>query len=615
MKDHFEEFEELEEETFTPEGSEPVLMPDQKRLIGDINRLSEKRDVLSEEQQSVEAQLEEKLTASGLTEDQAASPIRNHEGAPAFLRSQQERTVQLLTTNTLSNTFYAKQEEINQETTEVLEEMAKSDPEFLAQALVYAREEGLLQLAPTLGLAVLSKAEDKRWFRKAFPRIISTPDNLRAFVKICKSGTVREGFGGVATEAAKEWLGNLSEYQAVKYSGDARSKRGKDGSLENNFSLRDLIVLARPKPETPEMAERYRWLVRGTKGEDIENNPKIKAYEMLKAAQTDEERAALIKEGGLPWEVVIPAVPEMTPTLWEALMGQMPYMALLRNINNLRKHRVLDSDENVEHLVARLTDPKAIQKARILPFRFFEAYQAYTGDIRIDNRPGSYWERKLQPTHEQEVDSRITDSLEEALEASFVNMPELDGDIAIASDVSGSMEAKINDRGHTRYIDICGVFTGALLKKAADRVHSLPFDTEVRRADLSGQDRILSSAKKIADMCGGGTALGAPIERLLKTGKSVDTFIGITDNEEWAYGSRYTTNGSFLKSWRKYRDTVNPDAEAYLIRIDPYKDAVAPENEPGVHFIYGWSDAVLNYIAKDRSSKDSQIEEVKAIEL
>jgi hypothetical protein len=36
---------------------------------------------------------------------------------------------------------------------------------------------------------------------------------------------------------------------------------------------------------------------------------------------------------------------------------------------------------------------------------------------------------------------------------------------------------------------------------------------------------------------GGSTAVGAPIQYLLDRKIKTDVFIGITDNEEWAYGS------------------------------------------------------------------------------
>lgn len=596
--------------------SEKITIGD---LVGDkLVRLYgiPKPEIMPEQEEALEPEVV--CEEMGWTEDQLESGLEgnvNAELEPAFDRGMQERTVQVLTTNTLDNTFYVSKEKISDQAIEVLEEMRENDPEFLAKALVYAREEGLLQLAPTLGLAVLSKAEDKEYFRTIFPRIISTPDNLAKFAEICKEGKIRKSFGGVATKAVKEWLEGLTEYHAIKYSGKKTSEV-KDGKVvKNNFSLRDLIIMSHPKPENEEEEERLNWLVTGHHDEEkLAHNPKIAAYEALKKAETDEERIDLISKGKLSWEAVIPAVPKMTPELWQALMKEMPYMALLRNINNFAKNELLEDEENVAYLVERLTDAEAIKKAKILPFRFYGAYVAYTGKVMGERNYDWDWQEEEQES-EKITDSRIEAALEEALELSFENMPEIPGTVAIGSDVSGSMDNPISEKGKTRYIDICGVFTGALLKKIPGRAIPLPFEHDVVDIGLSAEDRILETTKKIASVRGGGTALGAPIEKLLRTKTKVDNFIGITDNMDWAHGEGYYSKGSFLKQWRKYRKEINPYAQAFLIRIDPYESSVAPKNEPGVHFIYGWSDKVPSLIGNIIDQGQSQVDKVNAVEL
>jgi 60 kDa SS-A/Ro ribonucleoprotein len=88
-------------------------------------------------------------------------------------------------------------------------------------------------------------------------------------------------------------------------------------------------------------------------------------------------------------------------------------------------------------------------------------------------------------------------------------------------------------------------------------------------------------------------------------------FVGITDNEDWGYGAGQQCRGPFLSLWREYRAKVNPKAQAFVIQIAPYKHAVAPTGEPGVHFIYGWSDAVVRYIPFVLEGGESQIREIE----
>ena len=68
----------------------------------------------------------------------------NHEGAPSFKRGLRERLLQVLSTNTLSDTFYVKKEQLAQETIGVIMEAREKDPRYLAQAIVWARQSGLM---------------------------------------------------------------------------------------------------------------------------------------------------------------------------------------------------------------------------------------------------------------------------------------------------------------------------------------------------------------------------------------------------------------------------------------------------------------------------------------
>ena len=270
-------------------------------------------------------------------------------------------------------------------------------------------------------------------------------------------------------------------------------------------------------------------------------------------------------------------------------MEQMPYFALLRHLNTLQRAGVFAEADSISYVSKRLRDPVAAKKAKVLPFRLFMAQQMFT--------PITGRER------------RISDALDEALDASFKNMPDLSGRVCIAPDVSGSMSECISEKSKTSYIQIAGVFTAALMKANPDAT-VLPFERMVVQLSLSARDSVMTTIRTLAAVAGGGTAVSAPISYLLEHQIAVDTLIGITDNEEWAY-DRWGNQG-FLPVWRTYRQTVNPNAQAYLITIDPGNGRVAPEHEPGVHYIYGWSDQVVQYIGKSGEGMKGQIAAIEA---
>lgn len=515
----------------------------------------------------------------------------NRAGGSGYTRSLQEQTICVLTTGTLGDTFYASGEQLALEAMEVLLEARAKCPGFLARAVIYAREEGLMKTLPILGLVVLSggAGRTKSLFERAFPRVILTPDDLRDFVSLAVSGSIpgRKGLGGIACRMTKEWLRNLSEYHAVKY-GSSNSR---------GMTLRDVIRMSHPGPLSAESAERLGWLVKGERalGSDPAFNSQIRSFESLKKATSESEALSLIRQGRLPYEVVLPSVQASTPAIWGELLRQAPYLNLLRNLNAFARHGVFESEENVRYAVGRLTDPQAVEHSKVLPFRFFDAWTAYTQG--------------------ENVDGRIADAIRAALELSFVNMPSLgDRSVAIGTDVSGSMNEVVSEKGTTRHIDIAGIFTGALLKRIERRAIPLPFDTCAYPDNgLSSRDDILVTAKKIAGYGGGGTAVGSPVEHLLDRKIKTDVFIGITDNEDWAYGQGHRTSDDFLTLWRRYRREIAPDAQAFLVTIAPYRDAVAPRGEPGVHFIYGWNGQCLRYISTKLATGESQVGYVESM--
>jgi 60 kDa SS-A/Ro ribonucleoprotein len=509
----------------------------------------------------------------------------NYEGFPTFRRSWQEGYLQILLTNSLGGTFYAQSKDLLNDALGLHQQAVQTDPDFMARALVYARSEGLMRLQPIIGLAILSKVRHDL-FHAIFGRVILTPGDLSDFVEILRGGVVPGGMGRSAKRAINAWLNRMSEYHAIKYA------TGGQG-----YSLRDILRVSHPKPTSDLQDALFLWLTDKEKWSVAQKQaltPQISAFESLKklAGVGDQgELRHLIANGKLPYEVVTGVI-QPDATTWAALMRQMPYLALLRHLNTLQRAGVLADPASAEYVAGRLSKVEAIQKAKILPFQFFSAYQMF------------------KPTTPDE--QGVKDALAEAMETSFVNLPNMGRRVCIAPDTSGSMTGRINDHSQTSFIEIAGIFSAALLKKSANAI-VLPFDTQVHQADLSRHESIMSMVQKIRKYGGGGTAVSAPISHLLAHKTRVDTFIGITDNVEWAT-DQYGGVG-FLPTWQEYKKRIAPQAKAFLVTIAPYRMAVAPQETPDVHYIYGWSDSVLKFISITLAGLGGQVEAIQASEL
>ncbi|MFD0715499.1 TROVE domain-containing protein [Paenibacillus sp. GCM10027626] len=469
------------------------------------------------------------------------------------IRSIEERYVQMLLTNTMSNTFYADQNELLKEASALHHEMAEQDPDFMAQAIAFARQTSMMRLQPLFGLAVLSgKRADL--FAGIFAEVVRYPADLFDFLMILQGMGRGEGGRAVKREVSR-FLSGVTEYWAVKYNGRGRG-----------YNLGDAIATAHPKPES----ERQQALFRYLRGLDTELSllPQVEALEQLKRAESEQEQIAWIERGKLPYETVTGAI-RPSKAVWEALLRQMPAFALLRHLNTLQRAGVWEDTRNVDYVVERFTNREALGKSKILPFRFATAYR--------------------QVDHPQ-----LKAALREAVELTFNNLPELGGRTAIFLDISGSMSGQ--------YLEIGSIFALALYKKTEGNSLFWLFDTRVLDVKPSRKDSILTQAARIRAR--GGTDTGAPMRKLLADKEHVDQIIIITDEQQNA-------GSPFYGELKRYRDKVNRQAKAFIVDISPYQNALVPQGDPQTYYIYGWSDTVLSYIAQSVQGYESMTERIK----
>lgn len=508
---------------------------------------------------------------------------KNLTGHPAWSTPLEERTIQLLSTGTLDNTFYQTKEELSKEASDVFGAILAKDPVFLAKAIVHARNVGCIRLMPIVGLVFLSTGEQKQLFRDAFRQTIRTPHDLATFVQWCRRAGIRKGLGQGVKRVINVWLNQLGEFHAIKYPLES----GSDG-----FSLRDIIRVSRPVPKSESQKALFSWIVKG-EVPSAELLPQVSAYEALKRSTDPSQARELIEKGRIPHEVATGIVKPDQAT-WGFIMRQMPHFALLRNLNTLTRQGVLGDSENVEYVVGRLTDRKAVLNSRVLPFRYFEALQAYINDGNTNNR--------------------IVGALGQALETSFQNMPELVGNVVIGVDTSGSMGSSIGGKSSARYIDVASIFAAALYKKSRS-VTVYPFDTRVHNFTYNQGDSILTIAKGISGYGGGGTDIGSFVREVNRNSGKVDTLIGITDSEEWhTEPGGYGGSRGFYGEWLKLKQS-NPNACAFLVRIDPYATSPHPPADKSITMISGWSPSVIEFIALAQKGFGAQVEAVRNVSL
>jgi len=485
----------------------------------------------------------------------------NKEGFPSYKRTIEEEVLSVLMTGSTANLFYTKAEENIKRMIEVIQ-LCK-DSEYLAKATIYAREKGFTRTLPIASLVEISRRYP-HLFRKIARRVCRNPKDWQTFIDIARSRLIRRGVGRAVKEEMIKILSETSVYHAIKYP----------------RAVADMINIARPREDVNPTVIRY------IKRREHEGNEQLEALKVVKTSENEDEIIEAIERGKLPYEVVTGSVKKMTPRIWEALLYQAPYFNLIRNLNNFGRNGVFDTQENLDYAIYRITNEKAIKQSRLFPFRFYIAMK-----MLEDFRGSGY----------------IKSALLEALEKSVSNVPLLKGRVAIASDVSASMDSSLTgDYSIVQCIDLVGLFTGCLVKRCETQPIILPFDEDVREdiaaAALSGET--IFDIANAYHTCGG-TSLSAPVWWLIEEEEPVDYFIAFTDNEEWV-------GQSFLETFLQYKEELAPNCKAYLVTLLPYGDFPVPPQIEDVYFIYGWSDAVLRYITTDPRE---QLHEVKREEL
>jgi 60 kDa SS-A/Ro ribonucleoprotein len=200
----------------------------------------------------------------------------------------------------------------------------------------------------------------------------------------------------------------------------------------DGWSHRDALRLAHPKASDEQRNALYFWMVNGWPDVGITPHPDVAlrtlwAFERAKLATREQDIIELIEQYNLPWEA-IPTQWLAEARVWKALLPKLPLTALLRNLARMTANGALaPMSREVAEVVNRITDEKALRKARIHPIAVLAALKTYSAG---QGARGSLKWKPIQP---------LVDALDKAFYLSFGNVESTGKRIVLALDVSGSM--------------------------------------------------------------------------------------------------------------------------------------------------------------------------------
>ncbi len=495
----------------------------------------------------------------------------NHEGAKAFRLTPEMELYSAVATTMLSDISYEKADE---RLARIKALIVKVNPVFAAKLAVYVREQMYLRTAPVVLVNELAKIHNgDDLVSKAVEKVVKRPDEiteLLAYYQVHNQRKETKKLNRLSKQVQKglaSAFNKFDEYQFAKY------------DRATQVTLRDALFLVHSKAKDDAQQMVFNKIV---------NNQLAVPYtwetELSALGQTQFATAALKAAAQkAKWEELI-------------VSEKMGYMATLRNLRNILEANV--SATHIEKVGAYLSNEKAVQNAKQLPFRFLAAYR------ELKDFPSGYIPMLL-------------DALEAALKASVVNLRGFKAAtrVVIACDVSGSMQKAVSAKSKIMSYDI-GLLMGMLLQSKCKNVLSGMFGDTWKTVGLPGHN-ILANVDAFYQREGevGYSTNGFKVlQDLIARRYITDKVMLFTDTQLWDSISHNKSKENTLSTqWKLYKQ-MTPDAKLYLFDLAGYGQAPLRVEDNDVFLIAGWSDKIFD-VLQALEDGHSALEKVMKVDL
>jgi 60 kDa SS-A/Ro ribonucleoprotein len=504
-----------------------------------------------------------------------SNQLPNSAGGYAFAVNDWARLDRFLVLGAEGGTYYISERKLTVENAGAVQRCIVKDGGRTVRRIVEISEAGR---APRNDPAV---------FALALAASLGSPDTraaaLAALPRVCRVGThlfqfaenvqAFRGWGRALRRAVGAWYAALEPrglaYQLCKY------------QRRNGWSHRDLLRLTHPKVEKDSPTGRALAWAAGkpdatTALADAPLAP-LWAFEQAKRATAKSEVIRLIREHGL--------VRECVPTrwlgeaeVWEALLGQMPLTALVRNLATMTRLGLLTPGSAATgKAVAELTNADRIRKARLHPLALLMALRTYAGGQGERGR------------HSWVPVPQIVAALDRAFYLAFGNVTPTGKRWLLGLDVSASMSMPVAGT----LMSCCeGATALALVTAHVEAECSIcAFADGLRPLPISAGSRLDDALRLTRSVNFGGTDCALPMLYALQRRLPVDAFLVLTDCETWA-GPIHP-----VQALRKYRERMGIPAKLIVVAMASNGFTIADPNDGAMMDVVGFDAAVPQLVA------------------
>jgi len=498
--------------------------------------------------------------------------VKNNEGGYVFKANTWDLLDRFLILGSDENTYYASAHTMTQDNAKNIIKLIEKNGTGVVDRIVEISSSGR---APkndpalfALALCCAPDFADEATRSYAFGKLSSIariPTHLYTFNEFLNGF---RGWGRARKTAVGNWfLENKNlEYHAIKY------------RQRNGWSMRDLLRLSHPVPQTDSQDAIFHWVTQGEirKGADIKI---IEGYEKLQKAGTAKKAATLIKTYNLPHET-IPTELKNSPEVWEAMLPNLPITAAIRNLGNMTRYGVLKPmSDNTKQIVSKLTDEETLRNGRVHPLSLLVALNTYKLGHGI--RGGNHWEPVPQ----------IVAALNDAFYKSFDFVEPSGKRTLLGLDVSSSMTW--NDlAGMPGITPSVGAAAMAMVTaRTEEDYHIMGFADTLRSLGISSKDTLDSAIAKTERMSFGGTDCSLPMRWASENNVDVDTFVVYTDSQTYA-GCNHP-----FQALNDYRQKTGIPAKLVVVCMEANEFTIADPSDKGMLDVVGFDTAAPNIIS------------------
>lgn len=482
--------------------------------------------------------------------------VQNYAGGFVYELSDMDQLDRFLIMGSDGGSYYASEKDLTVKSAGVVTRLIKAGKgrQVVDRAVEISEAGRAIKNDPALLVLALCLASDdtatRQYAALAVPKIARTGTHLFTLVdftgaKDASNKPILRGWGRSLRRAIANWY-NAQDVQRLAYQITKYQSRKKEGS--QTWSHLDVLRKAHVRPVSTEHSLVLKYVTEGWADAQLEafdpseKNPFtiIYAHEMAKRAKHVDQIVSLIKKHGLVRES-IPTQFLNEKKVWEALLENMPYTALIRNLATMTRVGILGPMMAGNATVAAmLRNGEGLRKARVHPITILGALKTYASGRSV--RGSNTWTPVQQ----------IVDALDDAFYAAFANVEPTGKRLLLAVDCSGSMDSAVHGMEFISNRDAAAAMALSIAKTepnhyltgftsaSSGQWSHYNFTGRNGRATAPIQDLGVSSKMrmdaviaKMQQFPWGGTDCALPMLHAMQNNLKVDAFIIITDNETW----------------------------------------------------------------------------------